>query len=85
MTSFEYELKDPNGLHARPASEMIKIAKAYKSTITIVFGTKKADAKRLFAIMSLGTKQGSQVRFDFDGEDEKEACTAVKAFVEEHF
>lgn len=85
MVSFTYTLKDPNGLHARPASLMIKEATGFKAKITIAFKTKTADAKRLFQVMSLGTKQGDEVTFSFDGEDEQAAYEAVKKFVEEHF
>ena len=85
MTSFSYVLKDPAGIHARPATQMIQQCHGYKCNITINCGTKKADAKRIFSVMSLGAKQGQEVTFTFDGEDEDVACQQIQQFVSEHF
>ena len=54
MKSFTYTVQDELGLHARPAGLLAKLAAGCTSTITIDNGTKKADAKRLMAIMSMG-------------------------------
>ena len=57
MKSFTYTVQDELGLHARPAGLLAKLAAGCTSIITIDNGTKKADAKRLMAIMSMGVKK----------------------------
>ena len=45
---------------------------------------KEADCKRMFAVMGLGVKNGQEVVFTFDGEDEDAACEAVSKFMKEN-
>jgi len=84
MKEFKYTIKDPVGLHARPAGMLVKLAAPFKSTITIDTGVKQADAKRIMAVMSAGAKQGVTITCRIEGEDENEAYTALKAFFEEN-
>ena len=58
MVSFTYTIKDELGIHARPAGMLAKEAAKWKSVITVDNGTKKADPRRLMAIMSMGVKKG---------------------------
>lgn len=53
MKSFTYTIQDELGIHARPAGMLAKAVAGYKSVVTLDNGTKKADAKRLMAIMRL--------------------------------
>ncbi len=75
MISFEVNVTDPEGLHARPAGIIAKAASKYKCCISLkVYEQEKTvDAKRLFKIMSLAVKCGQKIAFDFDGEDEMSA------------
>ena len=51
MTAFEYTITDSIGIHARPAGMLAKEAAKFKSKVFLHFGDKKADARRLIAIM----------------------------------
>ena len=82
MKSFEYTVKDELGIHARPAGLLVKEAAKFKSAITLDSGAKKADAKRIMAVMSMGVKQGVEVTVTVDGEDEDAAFDAIKTFFE---
>lgn len=84
MREFKYVITDPEGIHARPAGELIKAAKNFECTIRIEKDGKAADCKRLFAVMGLGVKQGQNVTFTFDGVDEEAAYTAVSEFMKEN-
>lgn len=81
MKEFKYVITDPEGIHARPAGELIKTAKSFGCTIKISKDGKEADCKKIFAVMGLGVKKGMEVTFTFDGEDEDAACEAVSAFM----
>jgi phosphocarrier protein len=83
MREYLYELKDPLGLHARPASVIFMEARKYSCSIEAQWESDKADCKSLLAIMGLGAKRGSIIRFRFDGEDEEAAITALRTVLEE--
>ena len=81
MKEFSYEIKDPMGLHARPAGLLVKEAAAFKSAITITAPGGKADAKRIMAVMRLAAKQGNTLTFTCEGEDEAAAATKLQSFL----
>ena len=74
MKEFKYTITDPEGIHARPAGELVKAAKEFASTIKL-----NKDG-----IMGLAVKQGNEVTFTFEGEDEDAAYEAISAFVKEN-
>ena len=80
MKTFTYTVQDELGIHARPAGMLAKAAAGFKSTITLDHGAKKADARRLMAIMSMGVKKGVEVTVTVEGEDEDAAAAAMEEF-----
>ncbi len=82
MKEFKYVITDELGIHARPAGELVKIAKTFTSTISITKENKKADGKRLLAVMSLGVKKGHEIKVTCDGNDEDKACAVLQTFLE---
>lgn len=81
MKKLNYVIKDAVGIHARPAGALVALIKDYKSSITIHKGSKSADARRLFSIMSLGVKCGDEVTIEADGEDEELVIEALNEFL----
>lgn len=84
MQTINYIVKDSEGIHARPAGLLVKVAKSFNSTITIKKGDKEADCKKIFGIMSLCVKCGEEITIDIEGEDEPRAAEAVRACLEEN-
>ncbi|MBP5198822.1 MAG: HPr family phosphocarrier protein [Lachnospiraceae bacterium] len=82
MTEFNYTIKDPAGIHARPAGLFVKEAAAFDGTVTIGKNGKDVDAKRILGVMSLGVKSGEQITVKVDGAGEKEVADKLKAFLE---
>lgn len=82
MKTISYLIKDTQGIHARPAGDLVKTAKAFSSHIQIGKNGHFADAKKIFGIMGLAAKQGDTIELSIDGEDETEAATALSAFLE---
>ncbi len=78
MYSKEVEIIAPEGLHVRPAAELVKAAKAFSSKITIVSGEKSASAKSLFKLQTLALTKGTVITVQAEGEDE---VTAVDSLV----
>lgn len=81
MKEFKYTITDSEGIHARPAGELVKAAKAFTCDIKLTKDGKSGDCKRIFGIMGLAVKQGMEVTMSFDGEDEAAACEAIEAFM----
>ena len=84
MKEFTYVITDKEGIHARPAGELVKAAKEYQSSVTIIKDEKKADAKKLFGLMGLGVKQGMEITVQIEGEDEEAAAAALETFLKEN-
>lgn len=84
MKEIKYTIQDALGIHARPAGMLVKVAAGFKSAITIDNGAKKADAKRIMAVMSMGVKQGQEVTVTADGEDEDAAIATLETFFKEN-
>ncbi len=84
MKQFSYTVKDPEGLHARPASILAKETVKYQSTITLLCGERRVSAKKLFSIMSLAVKCGMTVTLEVDGPDEEEAYEKLLCFFQEN-
>lgn len=84
MKTFEYTITDPQGIHARPAGELVKKAKSFASAITLEKDGKSGDAKKIFAIMGLCAKQGNTLKITVSGEDEENAAAELEAFFKEN-
>lgn len=84
MKEFNYVIKDAQGIHARPAGLLVKLAASYPCKVTIAKDGRSVDAKRIMGVMSLGAKQGQEVLIQADGEQEAEAIAALKAFMDEN-
>ncbi len=84
MKTFSYKITDPVGIHARPAGLLIKKCGEFRSEITLTKDTKTADAKKIFAVMSLGVKQGDEITVTANGEDEDFAIQSLQAFFSEN-
>lgn len=84
MKELFYTIKDTEGIHARPAGELIKEAKQFECRIMIEKDGKEADAKRILGVMGLGAKCGDTIRILFDGEDEEKAYGVIEQFMEKN-
>ena len=80
-------IKNPSGLHARPASEFIACAKKFNAKIAIgrTNEEEKVNAKSMVLLLSLGIGQGESVVICADGEDEVEAVDALVALIDSGF
>src|SRR4051794_11840693 len=71
-------LADPEGLHARPAAELVKLAGRFAARVQV----NGRDARSLLGILALGLRQGDRVRIEADGPDAADAVDAVRALLE---
>ena len=84
MKECTYTITDPEGIHARPAGELVKVAKEFSCKITLTKDGKSGDCKKIFGIMGLAVKSGNEIVINFDGEDEDAAYDKISAFMKEN-
>lgn len=77
MISKEVMVSNPKGLHARPATLLVRKASSFKSDISIEYMGKKANIKSLIGILSLGVGSNNIVNVIVNGIDEKFALEQI--------
>lgn len=80
MQQFKHMIKSPEGLHARPAMGLMQKAKAYKSSVTVKYNRKTANAKNVFHLFNLAAGKGAEIIIEIEGIDEVEAYKAIKKY-----
>ena len=84
MLTITHKVKDENGIHARPAGLLATECKNYNSEITIEKDGKKANAKKIFEVMSLCVKGGEEITIAINGDDEAKVFDALAIFLEKN-
>lgn len=77
MVTKEVMVSNPKGLHARPATLLVRKAASFKSDVGIEFMGKKANIKSLIGILSLGVGPNNIVNVIVNGVDEKLALEEI--------
>ena len=82
MVSKEVVVKNGTGLHARPATLLVKKASSFKSDVSIEFNGKKANVKSLIGVLSLGVTKGANITVTASGDDETLAAEEIAKLIE---
>ena len=82
MVERKITIENQTGLHARPASMLVKEANKFKSDITINKSDKTANAKSILSVLSLGVAKGDEITIKASGEDENDAISAIINLIE---
>ena len=82
MVSQKVVIKNPTGLHLRPAGILCKEAMQFKSLITFKFRENTANAKSVLSVLGACVKCGDEIEFVCEGEDEAEALKTLVEAVE---
>ena len=56
-SGFDIVIRNPHGLHARPATALVNLAKSFQATIRVRLGDRVADAKSLISLLKLGGRE----------------------------
>ena len=76
-------IKNPSGLHLRPAGVLCKEALRFKSKISFKIRNTTANAKSVLSVLGACVKSWDEIELICDGPDEKEALEAILRLVEE--
>ena len=89
MYSKKTNLINASGLHARPASEFVALAKTFESKVTVQKLEDEtalpANAKSIIKILSQGISVGTLIEIAAEGPDEQEAVEKLFELVESGF
>ncbi|MCC2617855.1 HPr family phosphocarrier protein [Aestuariibacter halophilus] len=73
------------GLHARAATQLVKLAQQYDAEITLIQGDKQASASSVLGLMMLESHQGKSVKVISEGPDAEPAMSAIETLIVERF
>jgi phosphocarrier protein len=79
------QIVNRNGLHARPAAEIVKLAAKYQAEITIVKDDLDVNGKSIMGVMMLAAEHGSSITFRAEGPDADQALDALATLVHNKF
>ncbi len=65
----EVVIKNPQGLHARPAAMFVQIASKYNANVALQKGDERVNGKSIMGILTLGIEQNAKVVLEADGDD----------------
>jgi phosphocarrier protein HPr len=74
-----------NGLHARPAAEIVKLASRYQSDITLVRDDLEVNGKSIMGVMMLAAEFGSSLLLRAAGPDAELAVSALSDLIARKF
>lgn len=82
MLRIEHIIKDPRGIHARPAGQLVKVVSGFSCDVQIGKENSLVDGKRLLAVMKLAMACGEKLIIEFNGADEAQAYEATEKFLQ---
>jgi len=85
MAERSVKIVNKNGLHARPAAEIVKTASKFTSDIIIVRDELEVNGKSIMGVMMLAAGKGSRIVLETDGPDEGEALDAIVTLIGDYF
>ncbi|HEX6535443.1 MAG TPA: HPr family phosphocarrier protein [Gemmatimonadaceae bacterium] len=84
-TERSIRIANKNGLHARPAAELVKIASRFQSEITMVRDDLQVNGKSIMGVMMLAAECGAELIVRADGPDADQAVRAIVELVDAKF
>lgn len=76
-------IKNPSGLHLRPAGILCNKAIMFQSSVTFQFRSTTANAKSVLSVLGACVKSGDEIEFICEGVDEQEALDSMIKIVED--
>jgi phosphotransferase system HPr (HPr) family protein len=76
----EVTVLSPNGLHARPSHAIVAMATSFDAHIELEFADRKADARSILSVMTLGAAKGDTLILRAQGPQAAEAMECLVSF-----
>ena len=73
------------GLHARPISRIIEVARRHQASVTFRCGEQQANGRRMLEMLALAAPVGSVLEVEADGEDAQALVDELEALIASRF
>ena len=83
MVSQKTIIKNPTGLHLRPAGLFCKTAMQFKCKISFQCKNTVANAKSVLSVLGACIKQGDEIELICEGDDESQALAEMLRIIED--
>lgn len=83
--SFEWDVKNPHGIHARPAAAIVGCLAPFSCDMYLEKAGQRVSAKSLNSIAKLGVRCDEQITFYASGSDAQQALEAFIGLANDHF
>ncbi|PUZ26101.1 HPr family phosphocarrier protein [Chitinophaga parva] len=80
MISKAYVIQAAEGIHARPATALLKLSRNFTSVISLRKDGKTVKLNSMLNILAMATKGGETLTVLVEGEDEQQAAAALDHF-----
>ena len=85
MPERSVRIMNRNGVHARPAAEIVKLAARFKSDITLTRDDLEVNGKSIMGVMMLAAEFGSTVKLRAEGPDADAAVEQLAMLISSKF
>jgi len=85
MVERSVQITNKNGLHARPAAEIVKVSAKFQSEVTLVKDGMEVNGKSIMGVMMLAAECGSSLTLRAEGADADAAVDALAALIANKF
>ena len=85
MAERSVQILNKNGLHARPAAEIVKTAAKFASDVVLLRDGMEVNAKSIMGVMMLAAECGATLVLRADGADADAALDALAALIHNKF
>ena len=85
MIEREARIVNQDGLHARPAAKIVRLASTFNSEVELFKDGMAVNGKSIMGVMMLAAECGSSIMVRADGTDAEQAVDAICKLVEEGF
>ena len=85
MAERQVQILNRNGLHARPAAEIVKTASRFQADIVIVRDDLEVNGKSIMGVMMLAAECGATLALRAEGPDADQALDAIATVIANKF
>lgn len=78
-------VKNPMGLHTRPATAIVKLLQNCKSDVTFTYKKETVNAKSILSILMLAAKQNTRIMISVEGDDANEVMEKLEKLFDNEF
>ena len=79
------KVKNPLGLHTRPAAAIVKLLQPRKSSVSFTYKNETINARSIMSILMLAAKKNALIVVTIEGEDAETTMRQLEAAFEQEF